>query len=296
MRGTTADTVNSKVYIRHRKDTGLIEVYDYEGAEECLAMTRVLMALVPPADDGSEPGYACVVGELWDDDPRQKPRAKLLIDEGQALVPEDWPNAEDFDPIFWSEVQTDEGVREIRNCDRPTLTDLRHVAIALKDLYHIETAYIPPTGGSPENPDPFHGYLLQTNGLVYYADDFDEYSYREWFPAYRHREARLGIMDNPPMAQDEDVNKQLVEDLLARDELQINSTCQPFQNAALTNPVRAVGLLCAVFQSHDYHFFDARFREESDGYEAIEDIDARVDERLRDYHKRRKALLWQVGA
>ena len=82
-------------------------------------------------------------------------------------------------------------------------------------------------------------------------------------------------MDNPPMAQDEDVNKQLVEDLLARDELQINSTCQHFQNAALTNPVRAVGLLCAVFQSHDYHFFDARFREESDGYEAIEDIDAR---------------------
>ena len=288
--------MNSRAHIRSRKDTGLIEVYDYEGASECLSMTRVLMALVPPADDGSEAGYACVVGELWDDDPRQKPRAKLLIDEGQALVPEDWEKAAAFDSVFWSEVQTDEGTKKIRNCDRPTLTDLRHVAIALKDLYHIETAYIPPTGGNPENPDPFHGYLLQTNGLAYYADDFDEYSYREWFPAYRHREARMGIMDNPPMAKDEDVNKQLVEDLLARDELQINSTCKHFQNAALVNPVRAVGLLCAVFQSHDYHFFEARFLEESDGYETIKEIDERVTGRFKDYNKRRKALLWQVRA
>lgn len=286
--------MNPNVHLRHRKDIDLVEVSDFEGADP-LVLSRLQMAIVPPLDDGSEPGYCCIVGEVFDDDLRQKPRPKILLDEGQALVPEDWPRAKEYPDIFWSEVQADQGTRQVRNCDRPTLTDLRHAAIALKDLYHIDTAYIPNAPGSLENPDPFMSYLLQTNGLVSYSDDFDEYTYEEWYPAYRHRDATIGIINNPPMAQDEDVNKQLVEDLLARDELLINDSCNLFQQASLVNPVRAVGLLCAVFQSHDYTFYELREQEPSDGYESIEEVDARVAASHDARYNRTKVRRWQAG-
>ncbi len=286
--------MNTRVHIRHRKDMDVIEVADYDGAE-AMALSRLQMGIVPPLEDGTEPGYCCVVGELYDDDPRQKPRPKILLDEGHALVPDDWAQAEKFPDVFWSEVQTDEGSRRVRNCDRPTLTDLRHAAIALKDLYQIETAYIPYAPGSDTNPDPFLGYLLQTNGLVSYSDEFDEYTYEEWFPGYRHRDATLGIINNPPMAQDEEVNKQLVEDLLARDELQINDSCRLFQRGDLTNPVRAVGLLCAVYQSHDFSFYELREQEPSDGYETIEEANARVSASRDAMGRSDKVRRWQAG-
>jgi len=286
--------MNTRVHVAHRKDVALVEIADYPGAPP-QTFARLAMAMVPPLDDGSEPGYCCVVGEAYDDDPRQKPRPKVVLDEGQALVPEDWPAPEKFGDVFWSSVEADGKSRQVRNCDRPTLTDLRHAAIALKDLYHIETAYLPAAPGTEYNPDPFLTYLLQTNGLVSYSDEFDALTYKEWYPSFRKTDATLGLVNNPPMAQDEDVNKQLVEDLLARDELQVNATCNLFQQANLVNPVRAVGLLCAVYQSHDYTFYELRDAEYSDGYETIEEAEERGRGNLSKMHDREKTRRWQAG-
>ncbi len=77
--------MNINVKVEKWREPALVEIDEGEGP---ILYTRVWMGMVPPK--GLEPGYACVVGEVYDDDPRQKPRPKILLDEAQALNPDDW--------------------------------------------------------------------------------------------------------------------------------------------------------------------------------------------------------------
>lgn len=272
--------LNANVKVRKRVDPSFIEIYE---GDEWQVFTRVWMGIVPP--HGTEAGYACVVGEVYDDDPRQKPRPKILLDEGQALHPDDWDGeiVEYYEDLFYTEIDGE----NIAKHTNPTLHDLRMVSVALKDLYQVDMGWT-----LPAHP-PFTQFLRSTEGLCLYDSDIDPETYKQWFPTYRSSDNVLSIMDEPPMGDDQEYGKQLVETLLARNELQVNEHCKLFQNSHLSHPVRAVGLVCAAMQVWDWTFA-IRDIEEGDGYEDI--IDADMEEEAKAQLNAEDAVrLWQAG-
>ena len=156
--------MNPNVTVRKRKDPGLVEIDEGDGA---VLYTRVWIGMVPPK--GLEPGYACVVGEVFDDDPRQKPRPKILLDEAQALSPDDWDKdtVDRYRDLFYTDIEGPDGVVEATKASNPTLHDLRIAAVALKDLYKGEMGIT-----LPHHP-PFTAFLRATEGLCLYDDQVD---------------------------------------------------------------------------------------------------------------------------
>ena len=272
--------MNTSVKIRKRKEHGLIEIDEGDGWE---VYTRIWMGLVPP--HGNEPGYACVVGEVYDDDPRQKPRPKIVLDEAQALNPEDWDSdiVRQYQDVFYTEIDG----QNIAKSSNPTMHDLRVASVSLKDLYQVDMGITLP------NQPPFTQFLRSTEGLCMYDNDIDSVTYKSWFPTYKTSALTLAIMDTPPMGDDEEYGRQLVETLLARNELQINEHCKLFQNSHLSHPVRAVGLICSAMQVWDYTFL-IREMEEGDGYEDL--LDEEDAEAIKEELGQEDAVrMWQAG-
>lgn len=248
------------------------------------------MGIVPPK--GLEAGYCAVVGELFDDDPRQKPRPKILLDEGQALNPENFSEeiVGKYRDLFYTDIGDPlegDGVISSTKASNPTLHDLRGAAVALKDLYRVEMGI-----ALPSEP-PFTAFLRATEGLCIYDDAIDPEQYKSWFPTFSSIDYRMAIMDEVPMGEDEEYGRQLVETLLARNELHVNDHCKLFQNSHLAHPIRAVGLVCAAMQVWDWSFM-VRDVQVSDGYDEIVDEkeleDARVETAADD-----AVRMWQAG-
>ena len=272
--------MNTSVKVRKRKDHGLVEIDEGNGWN---VYTRVWMGIIPPK--GNEAGYACVVGEVYDNDPRQKPRPKIVLDEAQALDPEDWDKdvVGRFKVLFYTEI---DGV-DITKVTNPTMHDLRIASVSLKDLYQVDMGITVP------NQPPFMQFLRSTEGLCVYDSNIDPVDYKSWFPTYKSNDLTLALMDTPPMGDDEEYGKQLVETLLARNELQINDHCKLFHNSHLAHPVRAVALICAAMQVWDYTFI-VRDIEESDGYEEM--LDADDEEQIKaELAAEDSVRLWQAG-
>lgn len=285
--------MNTNIKVRLTKDPDLFEVRDYEGGP-AEYYTRVWMAVVPPVAD--EPGYVGVLGELYDNDKRQKARPKVLLDEGQALDPKDFDAGvvDAYRDSFFVDLEDKEGsVISVAKRDNPTLDDLRMACIALKDLYLLGAD----DGAlclAPPNNNPFLGYMRGTEGLTLYSPDVGEHQYKEWFPTFTSTGWTLSITDEIPMGDDEEYGKQLIESLLARDELRINEHCNLFQNSRLKHPVRAVGLMCAAMQVWDYSF---RIREiqETDGYESLGEAEDREDQMREEVSEEMATIFWQAG-
>lgn len=280
--------MNTNVTVKKRKDPGLVEIDEGDGNP--VLYTRVWMGIVPPK--GLEAGYCAVVGELFDDDPRQKPRPKILLDEGQALNPENFSEeiVGKYRDLFYTDIGDPlegDGVISSTKASNPTLHDLRGAAVALKDLYRVEMGI-----ALPSEP-PFTAFLRATEGLCIYDDAIDPEQYKSWFPTFSSIDNRMAIMDEVPMGEDEEYGRQLVETLLARNELHVNDHCKLFQNSHLAHPIRAVGLVCAAMQVWDWSFM-VRDVQVSDGYDEIVDEkeleDARVETAADD-----AVRMWQAG-
>ena len=276
--------MNPNVTVRKRKDPGLVEIDEGDGA---VLYTRVWIGLVPPK--GLEPGYACVVGEVFDDDPRQKPRPKILLDEAQALSPDDWDKdtVDKYRDLFYTDIEGPDGVVEATKASNPTLHDLRIAAVALKDLYKVEMGIT-----LPHHP-PFTAFLRATEGLCLYDDQVDPEQYQQWFPTFQSIDYRMAIMDEVPMGDDEEYGRQLVETLLGRNELHVNEHCKLFQNSHLAHPVRAVGLVCSAMQVWDWSYM-VRDVQMGDGYDEIL-ADEDLEQAKAELNAEDAVRMWQAG-
>lgn len=197
-----------KVYFRPK---GPIEdqVHDLE-------VTRIIMAVAPA--EGRAPAYACVMGEIYDGDPMQRARKRIVLDEAVAL------DAADFDEEEQLRFQVSE-----KDLIYPTLEGLRRGLVALKDLWRPSHLILPP----PEDSD-FCRLIRATEGLSSY-DRRQAALFPYWFPFYRkdvpviregtvvdHTEPLVGFA--VPKKEDPEVNDQLRENLFSSDMLLISDT------------------------------------------------------------------------
>lgn len=275
--------MNPDVIVRGRTNPPLLEVHDsakarFDGHPPLLC-TRIYMGIVGP--EGDEPGYACVVGEIYDGDTRQKARKKIVLDEAQALRPDDIdPRQHDrYADLIWSEKRLADGtVQRIPKADHPTLEDLRQACCALKDLYWYE--FHKADGGrllayAPPGSEPFVQYMRATEGLsAPYPAKKDPEQLKAWWPFFAHEQALTAIASEVPFGEDEEYARQLIESLLARDDIVANDHCTLFWDTRLRHPRRAAGLVCAAMQATDWSWI-ARGRPEDDGYEDVDMTEAK---------------------
>ena len=251
------DSVDRSVRVRRRGKPALSAVYHGVALEQDLEKvgpnyfcTRIWIGVVPPEDSNGEssPGYACVVGELFDGDPTQRDRKRIVFDEGIALDPADFSPKERL--CF--------GMRDDA-LQLPTLYTLRDAVIALKDLYWAERIFCPP--GNPR----FHQFIQSTDGLYAYDPRYGDGRYQKHMPFFvSRRRLCSGVLQVEH--EERAHNLKLVDSLLALDLIEIRSHCKLFWERKLPTAYRAVGLVCAEMQMSDmtYRIRQMHF---SDGYE-----------------------------
>ncbi len=281
--------MNTNVVVRHLADPPLLKVWDHPDADDFMLFTRIWMGIVGPQE--REPGYAVVVGEVYDGDVRQKARRKIVLDEGQALDPQDFDEEtrkKHYDLLYCDLEGEDGQLQQVRKVDLPTLDDLRAAMVTLKDLYHVNLGYTPP------NSAVFYQHMRSTEGLTHYSPDYDDGQLAHWYPCFRHSDATATLSDNPPFGDDEEYGRQLIESLLARDELHVNEQCRLFRNRSLTAPIRAVGLVCSAMQVMDWPHQIREWREQ-DGSGAHRG-DKSEEQMVREAQAREiEARLWHAG-
>uniref|UniRef100_A0A6M3J0F4 Uncharacterized protein n=1 Tax=viral metagenome TaxID=1070528 RepID=A0A6M3J0F4_9ZZZZ len=164
--------------------------------------TRVWMGLTPPRK--AYPGYACVVGELFDGSWGRHRRPLVLLDEATSLAPMAAPDFEDFS----------------------------QAVIALKDLYKVPWIYCDSGshGDREQTVDTKRNYwyasLQSCHGLGYYEGEDDEV-HRARFPFFESRHRTASLLD-PPFVEDEDVCRQKLNALFSHDMLVVRPHCGIF--------------------------------------------------------------------
>ena len=296
--------MDTMVSVRRRKDQPLIEVRlsdppaeDPDGEADApwrprvardedrddpdLTLTRIIQAVAPPEDTFR--GYTCVIGEIYDSDPRQKDRALMLLDEGTALDPDDFP-PEDHERIGVS-------VKDMAN---PTWHSLKRAVIALKDLYDPDVIVSAADAW-------FLKSLRQTDGLSFY-DPHQESHWPAWFPCMKTRREKgvIGddtLEDRPP--ENRAFAEQIFMGLLSRDLFQWRTQTTPIfqsQRTIWTPVQRAIGLALVEFQmvdlTHQY-----RAMEKPDGYQmpTLDQEQAAVEAGMREREEELDARLAQLG-
>ena len=251
----------ARVRTRKIEDVSLLELIESPGAEPILC-TRIHMAATPPLNDGStgEPGYTCVVAELFDGDPKQKLRPKLLVDEGQYLDHLDFTEADHEryrDLLFTKFIEPREDGAPPEEFTRPvsvlpTLQELRSAMVALKDIYWWDNEHGPMQIYIPPGEEEFFNYVRQTEGLAGYPEGYELEQLQDWYPFHKGRDRIIGINGKPPGGKSRDLSMEIVETLLGRDLLHVNPHCTLFLNRSLEGPTWAVSLLCAAMELHEW--------------------------------------------
>jgi hypothetical protein len=240
--------------------------------------TRIWIGVVPPEDvDGQPvPGYACVVGELYDGDPMQRDRKRVVMDEGIALDPKD----------FTARERLRYGLRDDA-LEHPTLFTLREAVIGLKDLYWAERIYIPP--GNPR----FYAFMQSTDGLYGYDGRYGDGRYAQAMPFFVSRNRTCNAVlqaDHEERAH----NLHLVNSLLELDQLEIYTDLTLFWERRLPSAYRAIGLLCAEMQLTDMTYA-IRQMSFSDGYEDYEATEQEQDQRSSVLQAAEDLSWWATG-
>lgn len=292
--------MNTDVVLRRDTNPPVLKLWDsrraHDAGEDPLEFTRIWMGIVGPK--GAEPGYACVVGELYDGDVRQKVRPKLLLDEAQAIAPADL--REDQVETHRDLVYAERGGERIIKANDPTIDDLRQAAVALKDLYWYGRAADRLQIYTPPDEKRFTQYILATEGLCRAYPTtragrlHDPEHLRSWFPFFKDHECIAPLSPDVPFGEDPEYGLALIESLLARDELQINEHCTLFENRQLEAPHRAVALVCAAMQAIDWSYLIREWRE-SDGYEDIEEAEERDQRRREEAEENYNLRLYMAG-
>jgi hypothetical protein len=257
--------MNTNVRIRKRQDPVLWSVYqdpdedlDLDFQNPDLTLTRIWMGVVPPestsvrASTGAverkfSPGYACVVGEVYDRDPMQKERERIILDEGVCLDPAD----------FTLEARNLYGIRpdERKNA---TLTSLRQAVVALKDLW------LPEKIMCPQDNDRFYRFIQNTEGLWNYDSRYGDHYYKERMPFFVSRRwLSYGVVQ--VKAEDREYNMHLVDSLLSQNRLIFYDDLTLFYDEKLHTSYRAAGMVLAEMQLFDMTYA-VRDYEIGDGY------------------------------
>ena len=182
--------------------------------------TRVWMGVWPPRR--SEPGYCAVVGEQWDGKFSSRDRPYTLLDEGVGL--ETGPS-------------------------EALLPDLFDAVCALKDIYKVDSIYVPP------NEPQFLSDLQRTRwGICSYPpeDEVSERELREVHPFFVSR-GRIGPPIEAPYADDEEQVFRTMQALLSRNKIQVNQVCQIFLEDRYRAPFLASALATNAMQSVDWN-------------------------------------------
>ena len=252
--------MDRKVRVRRRLKPALLAVYhDQEGdvdldkVEPSYYCTRIWIGVVPAEDKGdvTVPGYACVVGELYDGNPMQKDRKRVVLDEGIALDPKDFSPGE----------RKYHGIRDDA-LDHPTLYTLRDSVIALKDLYWADSIFVPP--GNPR----FFKFFQSTDGIFQYDQRYGDSTYIKQMPFFvSRRRVANGVFEVDH--EEREHNIQLVNSLLQLGLLNIYTDLHLFWERQLPSAYRAIGLVCAEMQLNDMSY-QVREMSFSDGYDDYE--------------------------
>lgn len=238
---------------------------DTEFDKPDMEFTRIWMAAVNA--EGDYPPYACIVGEVYDSDPRQKDRPRVLLDEATGFDSDDFTQEEckrwNLDP---------------RDTEYPTLFTLSRAMVGLKDIWWPEFCWVP--------PDPKTGFTMfcrRIDGLMMYdkerrTGDVDPMS---WFPCHRTKHRTTPVVEVP--AEDRLTNLRIVNSLFHRDLLMVYDCpiWEQYRSDEESTPNRAIGLVLERMQLFDMTY-EIRRWELSDGYEEPEDKEDSGDLTVRD--------------
>jgi len=268
--------MNRAVRVQADKNSDSVRVFEGVGPYDPLELfqptyvcTRIWMGVVPPEEE--LPGYAAVVGELNDFDPRQRERTCILLDEGVAL-----------DPADFSEVERDRFNIPPDNVRRPTKRRLAQAVVALKDLWAPSAVLLPP-GGRPDDrgdrvANPWTDFMRNTEGLQVYDSAFGPEYYREWFPFYHSTKRTANVREVE--VEDRQYNVALMEALFDADSLKIAENCKIFLEQRLACCERAIGLVLSEMERLDTTKF-IRFSRFGDDYGDLH-RDVMTEERLQE--------------
>lgn len=216
--------------------------------------TRLWMAIAPP--EGTDPGYACVVGERYSGQIHAIQRPLYLLDEtASALLP-----------------------------------DLFLGAAALKDLYLADRLFYDPRN------ERFAADLQRSRwGLCAYPQEAEwpDVELRKLHPHYANRD-RIVSPCEPPYVPDDDWGRVQVDALLAKGLLGHHPCTEVFANEPYRTPHRALSMVVMALQAFDWgDRLEAIVR--YDGYEQPEEAEARERDEDGEATARAAALLYAVG-
>jgi len=266
--------MNRRIQVRRRKDIPVAAVYEGAGPETNLDTvtpdyftSRIWMGIVPPSE--GDPGYAAVLGEIYDPSLQQRERMVRLMDEGVALVPGDFsgPEKKYFD------------IPEGCNI-RPTKKRLGQAIIGLKDIYWPSLVLVPPGIGSTERSDirsaSFTEFVRRLDGLVSYDNALGPRYFRRWWPFYR---SNYRLVDGVVEVPNEDIsyNKALIDSMAEANKLEVAKHCTVYLEEKRPMTRRCVGMVLAEMEMHDltYELREWKF---GDGYAEPNDDPAMEEE------------------
>lgn len=235
--------MDRRVQVRRPPHSPLTAVYsdpppglDLDKLAPNFLMTRIWMGVVPPEAErqgGVEkvhPGYACVVGEVYDANPQERHLPKIVLDEAVALNPADF---------------NEEEIRRFRLTDKeyryPTLFSLQQAIIALKDIWWPSQVLVPPETALYET------LLFNTDGLCQYEERLGERLYQSWHPFFKSkRRVAQGIIKVEH--ENRAYNEGLIDALMGRDLLEVYTDCTILLDEQTPPARRAAGLVLAQME------------------------------------------------
>ena len=282
--------MNPTVTVRRRQEPPLTAIWhkatketDLEKVPPDLLMTRIWIGVAPP--EGKFPGYACVVGEVFDNEPAQSIRKRIVLDDAMCLVPDQ------FTAARRKQLQLPDTMPKV-----PTLHQLRQAVIGLKNLWWPNLIYVPPDNVA------FFQYFRSTDGLFSYDERYGEGQYRMWHPYHVNKSyltdavVRAGRIDpqTEQYREDQDFNVGLVNSLLGMDRLTVAEDLLWWEhNNTRPSVNRALGMVLNEMEYHDMTYAVRDYRI-SDGYDHEPD-EERVMEAQADMDEQVQNLLYVFG-
>lgn len=217
--------------------------------------TRVWMAATPPS--GLEPGYACVVGEVFDGALRSQERPLYLLDEASDVI----------------------------------LPRLFNKIAALKDIYRPSQLYVDP------KHEQFRSDLIKMRwGIAGYPaeDEVRDDELRAQHPHFVSRE-RIASPVDPPYKEDDEWGFLVVDTLFSEGRLTHHECCEVFAESQFQSPHRALAIVCLSMMSYEWteQLNDMR---DMDGYESVDDeMDEDAVDELEVANSKVVSMLYMVG-
>uniref|UniRef100_A0A6M3XSZ4 Uncharacterized protein n=1 Tax=viral metagenome TaxID=1070528 RepID=A0A6M3XSZ4_9ZZZZ len=173
--------------------------------------TRIWMMMAPPAE--GHPGWAGVLGEVFDGNWRQQERTLVLLDEACAVL----------------------------------LPRLFFAAACLKDIYMADQLYVDPSDAA------FRADLAKNRwGLCGYDADMDDDDLASKFPFFASRD-RICSPIEPPYKPDPEWGRLLISEMFDDGMLKVHSSaCPVFERGNYKPPHRALALGVMAMQAWDW--------------------------------------------